>query len=210
MRLDQYTADVICRSMGLGAFEPIGQPAIRILLLPSFHPEVCITLSEADAPARGRLSVVALTQMCWRQEVPRRLPDVREEVSLPAAWIGEVTAAFEAARTSRVEQERRVCVDGMGVECCRLAADGVERFADHVYRPAVAAFIGRLVWEARVACRVPGVRNALADCGWYLGASYPHESDPHQSPARRVLVLGTPDDRADYLELLKSRGWGSA
>jgi len=61
MRLEDYTADAICQSMGLRFIEhswaQAETPTLRVVLTPSFHPELCITLSRtADAV---RLSVVA-------------------------------------------------------------------------------------------------------------------------------------------------------
>jgi hypothetical protein len=205
VQLSQYTADAICRSMGLDAFEPVGLSCVRLLLKPSFHPEVCVTVAEPADPARARLSVVALTEMLWRQQAPRRLPELREEVGVPAEVFAEAAAGFAAAFADRDRDGRRVCLDGMGVECCRSIGE-VERFAEHAHRPAVSAFVGRLVWWAWVACRVPGVRNALAECARYLGAEYPRQADPERPPARRLLVLGTPEARAGYFEVLRSRG----
>ncbi|KYF77512.1 hypothetical protein BE20_56615 [Sorangium cellulosum] len=58
MLTEQYTADAICNAMGLPAFIERGLPlpALRLLLMPSFDPEVCITLT--GAAGDERLSVV--------------------------------------------------------------------------------------------------------------------------------------------------------
>jgi hypothetical protein len=205
VELAQYTADAICRSMGLEAFVPEGLPCVRILLKPSFHPEVCVTVTEAADPTRARLSVIALTEMLWRQPVPSRLTELREELGVPAEVLAEAAAGFAAAFADRSRDERRVCLDGMGVDCCRLALERVEQFAEHVYRPAVSGFVGRLVWRAWGACQVPGVRNALAECARYLGAEYPRQPDAKRPPARRILVLGTPEAWADYFAALRAR-----
>jgi len=206
VQLAQYTADAICRSMGLDAFEPAGSPCVRVLLKPSFHPEVCVTVAGATEAGRARLSVVALSEMLWRQPFPRRLPELREEVGVPAELFTEAVAGFTAAFADRERDGRRVCLDGMGVECCRLAAGVAERFAEHVSRPAVSEFVRQLVWWSWVACRVPGVRNALAGCARYLGAEYPRQSDPERPPAGGLLVLGTPEARAGYFEALRNHG----
>jgi hypothetical protein len=205
VQLSRYTADAICHSMGLDAFEPAGPPCVRVLLKPSFHPEVCVTVAEA-ADARAVLSVVALPEMLSRQTFPRRLPELREEVGVSADVSAEAIAGFSAAFADRDDDSRRLCLDGMGVECCRLTAGGVERFAGHVYSPTVSAFVGRLVWWAWVSCRAPGVRNALAECALYMGAEYPRQSDPERPPTRWLVVLGTPEARAGYFEALRSRG----
>lgn len=206
MRLEQYTADAICRSMGLDAFEPTGpSPAVRVLLKPSFHPEVCLTLTPDADPTRACLSVVALTESFWRQQAPRRLPELREEIAVPADVYSEAVTGLASALADRDRGDRMICVDGMGIECCHVSTDGIERFAEHVYRSTLSTFLDRLIWVAWTACRVTGVRNALADCAWYLGKDYPRESDPERPPVRRVLILGEPDARAEYFELLRSR-----
>lgn len=207
MQSAHYTADAICRSMGLDAFEPLGPSCVRVLLKPSFHPEVCVTVAGVPDGGPGELSVVALTGMLWRQPVLRRLPELREAVSVPADVLAEAEAGFAAAFADRDRDGRRVCVDGLAVECCRVDGGRVERFAEPVFHDtAVSEFVGRLLWRAWVACRVPGVRNALAECARYLGAEYPPQSDPERPPARRLLVLGTPEARAEYLAALRRRG----
>ncbi|KYF50419.1 hypothetical protein BE04_26595 [Sorangium cellulosum] len=80
MLTERYTADAICNAMGLPAFiDPgLSLPALRLLLMPSFDPEVCITLT--GAAGDERLSVVALTESLWQQAAPRRLSVWREHV----------------------------------------------------------------------------------------------------------------------------------
>ena len=97
MQLEQYTADAICRSMGLDAFAPSGPSCVRVVLRPSFHPEVCVTVAETAGSARARMSVVALTEMLWRQHAPRRLPELREETD-------QRRRAAERGRTERAAE----------------------------------------------------------------------------------------------------------
>ncbi|MGL4422165.1 MAG: hypothetical protein ACRCZF_15965, partial [Gemmataceae bacterium] len=108
VQVSNYTADAICRSMGLDGFEPASTPCIRVLLKPSFHPEVCITLGDAtDAPG-ALLSVVALTERLWPQLIPRRLFDLREDVCLPPEMFAVAAARFAAAFADRNLQGHRV------------------------------------------------------------------------------------------------------
>lgn len=207
MRSEQYTAEAICRSMGLDAFESTSNARmLRVLFKPSFHPEVCITFTETLDTSSTKLSVTVLTEMFWRQETPRRLPELNEEVEVRGTGLfDEITAGFVIAFAERDRNLRRVCLDGMRVECCRNAENGIERFADHVNDPAVSTFVDHLVWWAWIACRTPGIRNALADCAWYLGKDYPRDSDPEQPPRRQMMVIGEPDSRADFIATMKDR-----
>src|SRR5436305_14108874 len=115
MDLKQYPPDVICRSMGLPAFVEPGwsSPTLRLLLKPSFDPEVCLTLTGG---ADARLSEVALAEMLWRQPAPCALPTWSEQVTAPASMISELVADFGAALAAeRDPKGRMVCVDGMPV-----------------------------------------------------------------------------------------------
>jgi hypothetical protein len=206
MDVAQYTPDAICRSMGLAAFvEPCWSPVtFRLLLKPSFDPEVCITLSDTSGSAR--LSVVALAEMLWRQPALCALAAWREQVAVPAQAFGEAVAGFAAALAAdRQAEGRMVCLDGMPVAACLLSDAGLEQFACSPYRPPVSAFVSSLVRLAWESCRSAGVRNALAACGRYVGLDLPREPVPPAPELFCVAVLGTPDARAELFGLLKPR-----
>jgi hypothetical protein len=202
MDVSQYTPDAICRSMGLTAFvEPGWSPVtLRLLLKPSFDPEVCVTLTDSGEPAR--LSVVALSEMLGRQPAPCVLRAWREQVAMPSSAFGEAVAGFGAALAAERQTEgRMVCLDGMPVAGCLLSGAGLEQFACSPYRPAVSAFLSSLVQVAWESCRRAGVRNALAACGRYVGLDLPRESVPPVPELFRVAVLGMPEARAEYFGL---------
>lgn len=204
--LAQYTPDAICRSMGLAAFvEPRWSlVTLRLLLKPSFDPEVCLTLSGPGEVAQ--LSVVALGEMLWRQPAPCVLPAWREQVPVPALAFSEAVAGFNAALAAdRQAEGRMVCVDGMPVAACLLSGAGLEQFACSPYRPAVSAFVSSLVRLAWRSCQLAGVRNALAACGRYVDLELPREPGPPVPDLFRIAVLGTPDTRAEFSGLLHPR-----
>lgn len=203
----QYTADAICYAMGLPAFVERGLPlpALRLLLMPSFDPEVCITLTGGAGTAH--LSVVALTESLWRQPALLRLSGWRERVEITTSAFTESLADFAAAvAADREETGRMVCIDGMPVEGCHITSGGVERIACHPYRPAVSGFVSKLIRLAWESCSGAGVRNGLAACARYVGASFPQEALAPVVERSRVLILGTSEDRADLLEQLGKRG----
>ena len=206
MRLEDYTADAICQSMGLRFIEhswaQAETPTLRVVLTPSFHPELCITLSRtADAV---RLSVVALTRQFWSQGSGVVLPTECEEAHLSSKDFDEVLALFAGVRAGFDTQGRYVCVDGMGSMACLVSRAGTQRFEAHVseHRPA-GQLVVRLIELAWNACRQPRVRNALAQVARYLSIEYPVEEVPPQPATTPLAVLGTPEGRHDYFEMLR-------
>lgn len=207
MLTEQYTADAICNAMGLPAFIERGLPlpALRLLLMPSFEPEVCITLTGAAGDAR--MSVIALTESFWRQPAPCRLSAWRELTEVSASAIADSLADFAAAlAATREEAGRMVCIDGMPVEGCHMIETGVERIACHPYRPAVSGFVSKLIRLAWESCSGAGVRNGLAACARYVGTNFPLAELEPAVERSRVLILGNADDRADLLEQLARHG----
>jgi hypothetical protein len=207
MLTEQYTADAICKAMGLPAFiEPgLPQPALRLLLMPSFDPEVCITLTGPAGSAR--VSVMVLTASFWQQPAPHRLSAWKEQIEVSASAIADSLADFAAALAAdREVTGRMVCIDGMPVEGCTITGTGVERIACHPYRPAVSRFVLKLLRLAWDSCSGARVRNGLAACARYVGASLPLEASLPDVGRSRVLILGSSEDRADLLEQLGERG----
>lgn len=121
MLTEQYTSDAICQSMGLPAFleRDLALPALRLLLKPSFDPEVCITLTGPTESAR--MSVIALNESFWRQPALCRLSAWREQIDVPASALADILARFDAALASdREVAGEMVCIDGMPVEACSI------------------------------------------------------------------------------------------
>ncbi len=201
-----YTPDAICHSMGLPAFiEPEwSPPTLRLLLKPSFDPEVCITL--AGPADNAQLSVVALTEMLWRQPGLCVLAARRERADLPAPLFDQAIAGFDGALAAdRLSDERMMCLDGMPVAACLLTGVGLEQFACSPYRPEVSEFVASLTLMAWENCRTAGVRNALAACGRYVGLDLPQEPVPPTPELACVAVIGTPDARAEFFGQLQQR-----
>ena len=208
MRLEEYTADAICRSMSLSGFveQPwlrAENPTLRIVLTPSFHPELCITLAQrADSTL---LSIVTLLEQFWAQKSMVHLPHEREEVELPAAAFVEISALFASAHAMFDPQRRFVCVDGMGSESCLVSRANTQQLEAHVSEQrATGKYVARTIELAWNSCRQHRIRNALAHAAWYLDVKYPLQDVPPSPPITRIAVLGTPEDRRDYFEMLKA------
>ena len=167
MHPEQYTVDTICRSMGFPRFVESGwsTPTLRLLLKPSFDPEVCITLMP-DAC----LSVVAFTEMLWRQPGPCQLTTWRDLARVPASFVGQCVLDFSAAQAADRELTgQMVCIDGMPVVCCLLSEKGLELFECHPYRSAVSNLVSSLIRMSWDSCNDARIRNALSACGRYVG-----------------------------------------
>src|SRR4051812_45719179 len=113
MHPTNYTADAICRAMGLAGFiEPDWKaPVLRLLLKPSHYPEVSITVEAAPA----RLSVTALAEPLWTHAVPCRLAEWNEQAKIqPIAFDRCLDDFALALAADREKTDRRVViVDGM-------------------------------------------------------------------------------------------------
>ena len=150
MRSDQYTADAICRSMGLDAFEPAGPaPSLRVILKPSFHPEVCITVY-TSIEERSEISVIALKEMVWRQCVVHRLQSVQESTTVPSEDFIGAFEGYEISQSSDTCTDRSIRIDGMGIDCCLLSAHGIHRRYVNVHGPTIETFIGHQIGRAHV------------------------------------------------------------
>ncbi len=207
MLMEQYTADAICRAMGLPSFidRALPLPALRLVLKPSFDTELCLTLSSAGDGAQ--LSVIALAEAFGQQPGPCRLPAWKESTTITATAFAECLVDFAAAvAADRETTGRMVCMDGMSMDGCLITEAGVERLACPTYRPAVSRFVSQLIRLAWESCSGAGVRNRLAACARYVGVEYPREALPPFAARSRVLILGASEDRADLLQQLGEHG----
>lgn len=210
MRLDQYTADAICHSMGIGPFiDPAWNSkvlAIRLLLKPSFDPEVCITVVRSDGI--DRLTVVALTEMLWRRDCPCQLPTEQETGTIDRNTFTKLCAAHHDA-VSQAKGDRIVCVDGLGMNCAWATRSVTNQLESHVVGESLRSFVLTMVDAARNVCCHAGARNALRRCSRYIGCEYPIEPEPAKPPLLRIGVLGCADDVGDLLRLIDENEHGT-
>jgi hypothetical protein len=207
MLVEQYTSDAICRAVGLSSFieRTLPLPALRLVLMPSFDCEVCITLSSAAGDAR--LSVIALAESLWRQPAPCRVSAWKESVAISASAFVECLADFTAAVAADQETTgRMVCMDGMSLDSCLITEADVKRIVCHPYRPPVSRFVSNLIRLSWESCSGAGVRSGLAACARYVGVKYPREALPLFAERSRLVILGASEDRTDLLQQLGEHG----
>src|SRR6185312_5642007 len=85
LSFEEYTADAICRAMNLPCFiEPAWRErehsTLRVVLKPSLHPEVCITISRTENSAS--ISIVTLAEQFWAKGSAAEIKNSREEISI--------------------------------------------------------------------------------------------------------------------------------
>ncbi len=184
MQSKDYTAENICKAMGLAGFsnDPTfedHQSVIRLLLMPSFHPELCLTLAANEREAI--LSIIALTDQFYRRPDPAwSLPIYSEKIEV--SW-SEFEKLFDTARALAHNQqlaETARGLDGMSFSCLIRDGDKVWLF-EKIYvskGQAPASFVGVVLLSAYEHVQKPECRNAIAQVGYYVSRGLPFEERP--------------------------------
>jgi hypothetical protein len=203
----QYTDDAVCFAMGLGRFVPANQAdVVRLVCRPSFHPEVCVTLTPRE------IVTVALRSMLWQEPVPARMPEFSEVASLLSDEFAKICNAFDSALEESEKPPKWVVIcDGMSASAVRVRAGRVERFMGHCVNEAERGFVTAALSLALARTRSVHLRNRISWCGRYVNprddqafpvAPEPDFKDPQVT---RLLVLGTPQDRADFHAMFRTK-----
>jgi hypothetical protein len=201
MRHQAYTDDAICSAMGLGPFKQVdAQPQIRLMLRPSFHPEVFIALEPT------KLRAVGLLSMLWRQEFPCRIPDFSETVDSSEHMFHEIAALFRVAfdEYNRTDQRKYITLDGMPVSALLIEGGITHEIHSHP-RNEISRFVGALIRHAHALTQSVHLRNRIAECSRYNGEEIPIEPEPPPRNMTNIVVLGDPDARAEFFDLLKNK-----
>lgn len=116
MRPDHYTPETICRCIELPGFETdpditSSGEAIRLLLQPSFHPEVCITFK--NGPRESAVSVVAARTMVWHLLNPAPVLAEQDQGEISMECFTHLATALAAA--SGNQGATSIVLDGMPV-----------------------------------------------------------------------------------------------
>jgi hypothetical protein len=202
MRTELYTADSICKSLGLPSFasDPIctnAKESVRILLKPSFHPEICLTFSDT------RVAVVCAQRMIWHQFEPAPMLTDRAEGRLSSESFTQLMTSMDAI--AKPGAAPGIVIDGMPSELLsfRRGAVGLQVEGNAGGRGEFSAFIARAISAAWEYTTNPHCRNALADAADYVGLSLARVPSPPRKPTIETMVLGPEEDRAQLLEALR-------
>jgi hypothetical protein len=206
MRLEDYTADAICRTMGLPAFiedswAKSNSSILRFVFTPSFHPEVCVTLSRINEACRVTINV--LREQFWNHlsSIPKC---DRADVQIAPSVFDEAISLFGLATRSSDHENRFVCTDGMGIEGCLVHDGEVTHLREHVNQRTGTEHLARLILETTwQLCPDPRVANGLANAAGYVGCDLELRETLPEPPRINLLVLGTESERQEYFEMLR-------
>ena len=205
MQLEDYTPDNVCRAMGLSSFgadEVLKgeDEALRIVFLPSFHPEIVVTFRRSRMAAS--VMVNALEKRLWGEPTWALLPNVQSCASVENSQFEELLSLFNGAVTSLQEEQRGVYIDGMSIAACHYRGMQQSLLEGHVYRGMVGSFAKAVIEIAWTANKDSVVANALAAVAIYVRLDYPIAKLPPPPPVTNLLILGTPEARQEYFEML--------
>jgi hypothetical protein len=206
VKLEHYTTDNICLAMGLGRFSNAERfiadgPVYRVLLTPSFDPELCLTCSpETDG---GALVVTALLERFWQNPSRLAIPCAEETIHIDVSDFSALSSLFEEALRSKDKVHKSLVLDGMGTVIGVIAPRSM-RVRLHVNAHAEATLlVKQLILLAWSRCRLPRTKNALATAGRYVGHQFPLEAVEPIGPKSTLAVLGEPREKEEVLKALR-------
>ncbi len=203
MKLEDYTPDNICVALGVGEFAPQwrrGLPPrqLRVLLTPSRHAEVCITISEIDE-APLSVSVASAREQIWASSFGGGA-----DTALVASSVSfeEIEVALRGALP--IGPQGGIAIDGMQVHIAyRSLSATVHSSCNPASRESLAAFVAAIIRRTWEACDNVRVRNALANAARYVDLALPVE-DVEPEPARTTIaIIGSPQERAELLDAVR-------
>jgi hypothetical protein len=209
MRTEDYTPDAICQVMGLSRFvdpdwSKSHQTVLRLLLKPSFHPEVCVTFTAT--PTTTTVSVTALCESFWQVGTKIPMPAHAEQRPIARDTVDELERLFMETVRGSGPDGKFIAVDGMGAEACLVSAQATERYGAHVWRRTeFTRFVARAVEVAWSSCLDIGVLNALARVGEYVDLKLALVEEPRlpaKPPVTRMMILGEASERQEILNAI--------
>ncbi|MCB0909967.1 MAG: hypothetical protein KDB63_22955 [Nocardioidaceae bacterium] len=205
MNLEQYTADAVCRAMGIPRFADTtdlrnDDAAMRIVLRPSFTPEVCLTLTGCTA------TVSTLYEMLWHQPFPCTLPAVQQSFPITADQQSSFARSLRHAVQEIRNDERMVIIcDGMSFDAAWYNGGSIDQVSTHVTGQHVEHFISSLIQFAFAGANLDLIRNNLANCGRYVGLDLPIQKTMFDTSQKmNIGVFGRPNDRDDLMRRIST------
>jgi hypothetical protein len=163
MKFEEYTNDAICQAMGLESFVPATPTSIlRVVLMPSFHPEGCITVQP------DKIQVVFLTRQLWCQQKLARIPELSATASIKHPKFDALIDMFHHAHRERLQNPDDNLLDGMPISCIFIEGELRAEFRSNPHHPAQVAFTHALIKLARSSTWSLQLRKQLKRCRRYL------------------------------------------
>lgn len=218
-----YTPEAICQCLGLAGFEadPLlnkAKRAMRLLLMPSFHPETCITIAD------GKVSVVTAQSAIWQQFNPAapvfRSADRGESqvhINVPSLYTltntdeGQITTdCFSQLITAfkegtNVTQKSGIAIDGMSVDSLLFLDGSIYSRVQHnvAVQSKFTVFVAQAIYAAWSSLQNVKCKNMLSEAAKYVDLELLQTPEPPYKPTVKTLVLGPEEDRAQLIEALK-------
>lgn len=206
MLLAHYTPKTICQCIGLAGFETdpdiaLTGEAIRLLLQPSFHPEICITVK--NGPQDALVSVVAAQAMVWHQLAPAPILADQDQGQVSMECFTRLSTAVAAAGSSL--DGTGVAIDGMPVDALLMRNGELILKIHHNASTSSAfkTFVAHAISAAWSSLQSAPCRNSLAHAAKYAGLDLPLDPEPARKPTVETMVLGSEEDRQELLNALK-------
>ena len=205
---EQYTDECSMLRDGPGPIScrPWTVSLLRLVCRPSFHPEVCVTLTPEEIVAVGLRSSLS------SEPIPARMPELSERAPLSEGEFETICNAFASALDEAARPPEWVVIcDGMAASAVRLRGGRSEQFSGHAVNDAESQFVVEVMSLALSKISSIPLRNRLSWCGRYAtgkqDAAFPVVPEPAlpEPQVSRLLVLGKPEDRADFHRLMGTK-----
>ncbi|MGF1578169.1 MAG: hypothetical protein ACFCD0_02270 [Gemmataceae bacterium] len=211
MRLEQYTPDTICKAFGLPGFTNDlhtneASEAVRVLLKPSFDPEVCITIRRTHDD--WEVEVRAFREQLWHKPFPHELLFDYEILVAPLDPFDSLHSRILATAQTITEhpQGGLICCDGMSLSCAMLNKSVVSTFNAHAIALAeINDFLPQLISLVYGALQNVACRNALAAVGEYVFLELQSVQIERRTPTLGIVIFGEPEERSSLLGNIRDR-----
>ena len=208
MHTKEYHLENICRCLGLPGFDSdpalaAADRAVRLLLLPSFDPEVCITISETAGNIT--VAIIAARSMIWHKLELGYVLTHQNQFGMDDHLARPLLDDLRTATENHKEGQFFV-IDGMPTHGVFFEKGQKARsFESNLGMPdELSHCTGRMVTMLRDQANVVPCKNALARLGKYLGLDLPEiKPDTDGKATVSTLVLGPAEERAELMQALR-------
>ena len=196
MGLDDYTPDAICDKLDVGPFRPIARcercrGELKVLLCPSFKPEVCLVFREHGAQTQVR--VACAKPQIWGSAF-RRVKVLADSGRFREPTLAELERRFRSAIAKPDERDIAV-LDGMRVHIAWHLAHHcllLENAQPSLNEP-LKKFVGSLIVYAFDSIADSYCRDCLVDAANYVGIhglprSSANGTDTNRGPLRSWIT----------------------
>ena len=205
--LEVYKPTLICKALGLEGFETdtlinASDEAIRVLFLPSFHPEACVTVSRVGSDADLQFTGFIGEQL-WHTKGTRNIPTFHATRRLSHEDFDNFWKHSKGIWAARQAQKYCVLTDGMRCAFVIKESEKLNVLEENVYAPGtgreLASLCLTLCWKLfddDECCA------RLRNLGAYVNLNFPTKATKPSKPRKRIAVFGSSDDSNDLRQLI--------